>query len=472
MFLHNTNERAMEEKKFDVAILGAGPGGYPAAIKLAQKGLTVALIEAKELGGTCLNRGCIPTKALLANAEVLYNMHHAKDFGISLGEISIDFTKMQSNKDSTVSKLRNSLKGLIQANKITIIEGFGSFIGPTKLEVKGPSNCIIEAKHIIIATGSEPKNIPAFAFDGNQIHSSTSLLHLKQVPKSLAIVGGGVIGCEFASLFSELGTKVTIIEMLDRLLPLECPTISKALTLSFEKRGIEVITKTGVQAIDKNEKGVSVSLQDGKKIEAECALVAVGRSLNSENIGLEKIGVKTEKGAILVDDEMKTSVSNIYAIGDVVGKSLYAHVATHQGLVAADNILGHKASMNYMAIPGVIFTHPEIGTCGLTLDQAKEKGYKAKRAPYPFQALGKAQAAHQTEGFAQVIIDEKTGQILGAQVIGHEAGNLIATMCLAITNELTIECISETIHAHPTLAEAWMESALIAQNMPLHFPPK
>lgn len=462
----------MEEKKFDVAILGGGPGGYPAAIKLAQKGLSVALIEAKELGGTCLNCGCIPTKALLANAEVLYNIHHAENFGISLGNIAIDFSKMQSTKDSTVSKLRNSLKGLIQANKITIIEGFGAFISPTKIEVKGAAGCTIEAKHFIIATGSEPKDIRAFAFDGVRIHSSTTLLNLKEIPKSLAIVGGGVIGCEFASLFCELGTKITIIEMLDRLLPLECPTISKALTLSFEKRGIQVITKTGVQAIDKAESSVTIGLQDGKKIEAESALVAVGRALNSDSIGLEKIGVKTEKSAIVVDDQMKTSVSNIYAIGDVVGKSLYAHVATHQGFIASDNILGHKASMNYMAIPGVIFTHPEIGTCGLTLDQAIEKGYKAKRAPYPFQALGKAQAAHQTEGFAQIIIDEKTGQILGAQVIGHEAGNLIAIMCLAITNELTIECISETIHAHPTLAEAWMESALIAQNMPLHFPPK
>jgi len=462
----------MEEKKFDVAIIGAGPGGYPAAIRLAQKGLTVCLIEAKELGGTCLNRGCIPTKALLANAEVLYNMHHAESFGISLGNISIDFSKMQSSKDTTVSKLRNSLKGLIQANKITILEGFARFISTKKVQVEGKTACTVEAKDFIIATGSEPKDIQAFPFDGTHIHSSTTLLNLKEIPKSLCIVGGGVIGCEFASLFCELGTKVHIIEMLDRLLPLECPTISKALTLSFEKRGMQIYTKTPVQKIEKRQNGVGVVLQDGKTIEADIALVAVGRSLNSEHIGLEKINVKTENGAIVVDDMMKTNISHIYAIGDVVGKSLYAHVATHQGLIASDNILGHTAKMNYMAVPGVIFTHPEIGTCGLTLDQAKEKGYNAKRAPYPFQALGKAQAAHQTEGFAQVVIDEKTGQILGAQVIGHEAGNLIAIICLAITNELTIECISETIHAHPTLAEAWMESALIAQNMPMHFPPK
>lgn len=461
----------MQERTFDVAILGAGPGGYPAAIRLAQKGLKVALIEAKEVGGTCLNRGCIPTKALIANAEVLYNIHNAQKFGIELGSISVDFSKMQQTKDHTVSKLRSSLQGLIQANGITLINGFGTFVAPKKIKVSGNEPCLISAKHIIIATGSEPKEIPAFMTDGVLIHSSTSLLELKEIPKQIAIVGGGVIGCEFASLFCELGSKVTIIEMLDRLLPLECPSISKALTLSFEKRKITVCTKAGVQAIQKNTNSVSVQLQDGKKIDADIALVAVGRSLNASNIGLELAGVRVEKGAITVDDSMKTSAADVYAIGDVVGKSLYAHVATHQGLVAAETILGHKAKMNYNAIPGVIFTHPEIGTCGLTIDDAKKQGYDAVLSAYPFQALGKAQAAQTTEGFAQIVVDQKTGQILGAQVFGHEASNLIAIMCTAITNELTLECITETIHAHPTLSEAWLESAFLAEKLPLHYPP-
>jgi dihydrolipoamide dehydrogenase len=461
----------MEEKKFDVAILGSGPGGYPAAIRLAQKGLKVALIEANQIGGTCLNRGCIPTKALLANAEVLYNIHKAKNFGIEVGQVTVNFGVMQENKDTAIGKLRNSLQGLILANGVTILSGYASFTSKNTLKVTGKDACTVSAKHFIIATGSEPKEISAFAFDGEKIHSSTSILALKTVPKQMAIVGGGVIGCEFASLFHELGCKVTVIEMLDRILPLECPTISSALTVSFEKRGIQIVTGSGVQSIQKTALGVVVNLQGDKKIEADCALVAVGRSLNSSAIGLDAAGVTTERGMIAVDDQMKTNVAGIYAIGDVVGKSLYAHVATHQGIVAAENILGHTAKMNYMAVPGVIFTHPEIGTCGLSLDDAKKKGYKAKRASYPFQALGKAQAAQQTEGFAQIVIDEQTGQILGAQVVGHEAGNLIATMCLAITNELTIECITETIHAHPTLAESWMESAFIAQGIPMHFPP-
>lgn len=462
----------MNEKKYDVAILGGGPGGYPAAIKLAQEGKRVALIEAKAVGGTCLNRGCIPTKALIANAEVLYNIRKAKDFGITVGDVSIDFAKMIDQKDHVVEKLKQSLEGLIASNQIDLIRGFGKFISPNEIKVIGEDNVIVKADTIIIATGTEPKEIAAFKFDGKYIHSSTTILDLHTLPKSMAIVGGGVIGCEFASLYAELGVKVTIIEALSRILPLECETLSSALTKSFKARKIDVVTGALVSSILTGILGVTINLKDGKKIDADMALVAIGRACNTAAIGLENAGITTDKmGMIAVDGSMQTSVPGIYAIGDITGKAMYAHVATHQGIVAAEHILGHTLYMNYDAVPGVIFTHPEIGTVGMSLEAALQRGYKAIRATYPFQALGKAQAAKQTEGFAQIVVDETTGQILGAQVMGHEASNLIAPMTTAIANELTINCISETIHAHPTLQEAWMESALIAQGTPLHYPP-
>ncbi|MBS0654791.1 MAG: dihydrolipoyl dehydrogenase [Verrucomicrobia bacterium] len=459
----------MEEKRFDVAVLGSGPGGYPAAIRLAQKGLKVALIEAKEVGGTCLNRGCIPTKALIANAEVLHSIRRAQKFGIQVQGVELDFSNMQKSKDEAVTRLRNSLEGLIQANGISLIRGRGTFISANQIKVQGKDNCVIWADNIIIATGSEPREIAAFAFDGTLIHSSTSILALEKLPASMAIVGGGVIGCEFASLYAELGVKVTLIEALERILPLECSTISTALNRSFQKRGIEILTSSPVQAIEKRSNGVTVRLQGDKNVEADIALVAIGRALNSDSLGLEAAGVIVKKGSIEVDDEMRTNVPGIYAIGDVSGKTLYAHTATHQGFVAVSNILGEKARMNYDAVPGVIFTIPEIGSCGLCLEEAKKRGYNAKLSSYPMQALGKAQVTFQTEGFAQLVVDADTGQILGAQVVGHEAGNLLAPITLAITNELTVESITETIHAHPTLSEAWMESAFIAEGMPLHW---
>jgi dihydrolipoamide dehydrogenase len=463
----------MESRKFDVAVLGGGPGGYPAAIRAAQHGKKVALIEAKEMGGTCLNRGCIPSKALIASAEALNHVRKSNEFGVYAKEVTFDFSVMAQHKDGIVERMRKGLEGLIASNKITVFRGFGKLTSAREIKVMGIDNVVIEADKIILATGSEPRNISAFPFDFERIHDSTSLLSLKKLPKSIAVIGGGVIGCEFASLYSTLGVDVTILELLPRLIPMESEEVSQALTQSFIKRGIKVETGIKVEKIEKTVDGIIVKMDGARSVEADCALVSVGRLLNTAGIGLDRAGVQIlDNGLIAVNDKMETSVAGIYAVGDIASKWWLAHVASHQGIVAADNACEIESRMHYNAIPSVIFTRPEIASVGLSLKDALGLGYKAKVGAFPFSALGKSQAALETEGFAQLVTEEKTGQILGAQVVGFEASSLIAEMALAIANELTVECITETIHAHPTISESWLEAAYISEGMPLHFPPR
>ncbi|NGX60319.1 MAG: Dihydrolipoyl dehydrogenase [Chlamydiae bacterium] len=463
----------MEKKRFNVVVIGSGPGGYVAAIKAAQNGRSVALIEKSFLGGTCLNVGCIPTKTLLANAHVMHKIKMSEEYGITTGPVMFDFLKMKTRKDHVVEKIRNSLGGLLQSNKITIFNGKGEFLSPTEIKVVGEENCILESENTIIATGSEPLDLPAFPCDHIRILNSTSILELTQLPKSLAIIGGGYIGCEFASLYAEFGVKVTILETLPSILSLQGKAVSEGLTRAFKKQGIDIRTNVFVEGIEHAGEGVSVRLKDKEPMQFDLALVAVGRTYNSGHFGLEKAGVSVgEKGEIPVNEKMETNVPGIYAIGDVTGRFLLAHVASHQGIVAACNILGEEMVMHYNAVPAVIFTTPEIATVGMTLEEAKENGYNARIGKFPFSALGKSIATMDTEGFTEVIVDKETGQILGAQVLGNEASTLIAEMALAINNELTIECIFETIHAHPTVAEAWIEAALVANDMPMHMPPR
>lgn len=463
----------MSEREFDLVVIGGGPGGYPAAIRAAQNGLKVALIEGKELGGTCLNRGCIPTKALIANAEALQRVQEAEEFGIITGKIAFDFAKMAERKDRIVSKVRKGLEGLIASNKITLVKGYGQFISPTEIKVTGPDEGIVRSKKVIIATGSEPKDMKAFPVDREFIHDSTSILELKKLPKKLVIIGGGIIGCEFASLYRILEVEVVIVEMMPSILPAEAKTVSAALAKSFERKGIRILTEAIVDKVAKTGSGVEVHLGSGEVLQGDMALVAIGRTMNTSRIGLENAGIEVrENGSIPVNEHMETNVKGIYAVGDIASKWWLAHVASHMGLVAADHACGKDAKMHYNAIPSVIFTEPEIGTVGYSLEQAIKEGFDATVGSFPFLALGKSQAAHQTEGFAQIVTDKKSGQILGAQVVGHDAGTLIAEMGVAIANELTVECISETIHAHPTVAEAWMEAALMAAETPLHMPPK
>ncbi len=458
---------------FDLAVIGAGPGGYPAAIKAAQKGLSVALIEAKEVGGTCLNRGCIPSKALIANAEAFQNIQHAELFGINVQGVTIDYDKMVQQKDKTVGNLRKGVETLISTNGIHLFRGYARFISPREIKITGPNAAIIHAEKTIIATGSEPRQIPAFPCDGNRIHDSTTLLEMKKLPKSLIVIGGGVIGCEFASLYNALGVQVTILEMLPKILSTECPEISQTLTQALTKKGIKIQTGIAVASVTNTGSSVKVELQGKEPLEAEIALVAVGRAINTSDIGLDKAGLLTnDQGFIPVNDKMETNVKGIYAIGDITSRWWLAHVATHQGIIAAENAARGEVRMHYNAIPSVIFTQPEAASVGLCLDKALEKGYQAVVGAFPFQALGKSQASQHTEGFAQIVIDKRTGQILGAQVVGYDAATLIAQMATAITNELTIECLTETIHAHPTLPEAWMEAGFLVNNSPLHLPPR
>ncbi len=462
-----------EKKQYDVVVIGAGPGGYVAAIKAAQVGKKVALIEKGDLGGTCLNVGCIPTKTLISNAHVLQMVRHAADFGIHTGPVTIDFGKMKARKDAVIAQIRKGLEGLIRSNGIEILRGQASFTAPFELKVKGTDNLLVQGEKVIIASGSESMDVAQFPCDHEKVFNSTSILELKTVPKTLAVIGGGYIGCEFASLYAELGSKVIVLEALPSLVMAQGKGVSEALTAAFKKKGIEVQTGVMVEGVDREKNGVTIRLKDKPSVNADSVLVAVGRKVVSKELGLEMAGVMTtEKGAIIVNEKMETTVPGIYAIGDVTGLVMLAHVASHQGIVAAVNATGGSMVMHYEAVPAVIFTLPEIATVGMTLEQATDKGFSAAVGKFPFQALGKSVAMMETEGFAQVVIDQKTGQILGAQVVGHEAASLIAEMALAIANELTADCLAETIHAHPTLPEAWLEATLMAQNTPIHFPPK
>lgn len=466
-----------EKTHYDLIIVGAGPGGYVAAIKAAQQNgkiRKIALVEKSEVGGVCLNAGCIPTKTLLTHAHVLHTVQNAADFGITTGDVHFDYEKIKTRKDNVIKTIRKNLENLILANRIEILKGNAEFVGFKEIKVKGTYNGIISADNIIIATGSVPSESLDFPCDHRYIFNSSSILELKDLPKTLAIVGGGYIGCEFASLFTHFGVKVTLLEALPVLIISQGKSLSTALTASLKNQGVEVETGTTIQAIDICHEKVHLRLTGkSSNLVVEKVLMAIGRKTVSSDLHLEQTGVLVnEKGSISVNDKMETNVPGIYAIGDITGKTMLAHVASHQAIVAALNIAGIESKMDYTVIPSVIFTLPEIATVGLTLEQALEKGYSAKEGKFPFQALGKAIASKETEGFAQIVIDEITGQILGAQIFGSSASCLIEEMALAIKNELTIECIIETIHPHPTLSEIWLEAAFLAINQPLHYPPR
>ncbi|PKL52298.1 MAG: dihydrolipoyl dehydrogenase [Nitrospira bacterium HGW-Nitrospira-1] len=457
-----------------LAILGAGPGGYVAAIRAAQLGAEVTVIEDAGVGGTCLNRGCIPTKTMLASSEALSKARELDKFGIELkGELVPNLTRIIERKNKVVSAQAKGIRSLLKSWGVTLKEGRGALISPKEIEVRTKDGNIekVEADAIIIATGSRPAQIPALPFDGRNILSSTEALELTDIPKSLLIVGAGVIGCEFACIYRELGTEVTIIEMLPRAVATEDYEISELLEKEMKKKKIKLITETRVDKVEIRDDGVHAFLSDNKELVAEKMLVSIGRTLNSGNLGLSTVGVnKGSRSEIIVNNKMETNVPGIYAAGDVTGGILLAHMASREGLVAAKNIMGIETAINYNVVPAAIFTSPEIASVGLREHQAVEKGIKYKTGHFQFRGLGKAHAMGEITGFIKLIAEESSDKLIGAHIIGPHASDLIHEAALAMKAGLTVRDIAETIHAHPTLAEGVMEAALDVHGEAVHVP--
>ncbi|NTU43246.1 MAG: dihydrolipoyl dehydrogenase [Nitrospirales bacterium] len=459
-----------------LTVIGAGPGGYVAALKAAQMGAEVTVIEDTEAGGTCLNRGCIPTKALVASAEMLHKAKNLADYGIDLtGEVTPNFSKMMERKEKVVSTMVKGIKALFKSWGVTYIEGRGMLLTPEKVEVqkKDGSIDVIETDKIIIATGSSPAQLPLFPFDGEHILSSTHALNLKEIPKSIIIIGAGVIGCEFACVLRELGTEVTILEMMPRAVLTEDPEISDILERELKKKKIKLMTGVQVESAEGQHDGIHVKLADGKEIVAEKLLVSVGRSLNTEGIGLDALGIKKgPRGEIAVDERMETNIGGIYAVGDVTGGILLAHVASKEGIVAASNACGKEMKIDYSVVPAAIFTSPEIGSVGLREHQAEEKGIKVKTGKFQFRALGKAHAMGEIAGMIKIVADAATDKVLGVHIIGPHASDLVHEGALAMQAGLTVRQVAEMIHAHPTLAEGIMEAAEDLHGEAIHAPKK
>jgi dihydrolipoamide dehydrogenase len=459
-----------------LVVVGSGPGGYVAAIKAAQLGAQVTVIEDTEVGGTCLNRGCIPTKTVIASCDVLSRTRELDKFGLELnGSVVPNLAKIIDRKNKVVSIQVKGIRGLFKSWGIGIKEGRGVLTSSRGVEVtlKDGSREKVEVDRIIIATGSRPAEIPVFPFDGKNILSSTDALGLTEIPKSLLVVGAGVIGCEFACIFRELGTEVTMVEMMDRAVATEDFEISELLERELKKKKITLYTEVGVEKAEVRDDGVHAFLSDGREIVCEKLLVAIGRTLNSDNIGLEAAGVqKGKRGEILINEKLETNVPGVYAIGDVRGGMLLAHLASREGLVAATNITGGDDVMDYRVVPAAIFTSPEIASVGLRQHQAEQEGLKIGIGHFEFRALGKAHAMGEISGFMKIIGEERTDRILGAHIIGPDASDLIHEVAVAMKTGRTVADIAGTIHAHPTLSEGIMEAAEDLHGEAVHVPKK
>lgn len=464
--------------QFDVTIIGSGPGGYVAAIRCAQLGFKTAIIEKyATLGGTCLNVGCIPSKALLASSHHYEELQHFADHGIEVsGEVKVNLEKMIARKQAVVDQTSGGVKYLMDKNKVTVFEGLGSFESATSVKVTKAdgSSEIIESKNIIIATGSKPSNLPFIKLDKDRIITSTEALKLKEVPKHLVIIGGGVIGIELGQVYLRLGAQVSVVEYMDRIIPGMDASLSKELTKVFKKQGMKFYTSHKVQSVDRAGDVVTVKAENAKgeiiSLEGDYALVSVGRRPFTDGLQAEKAGVKiTDRGQIEVNDYLQTSVSNIYAIGDVVRGAMLAHKAEEEGVMVAEILAGQKPHINYNLIPGVVYTWPEVAAVGKTEEQLKAEGIDFKAGSFPFKALGRARAGGDTDGFVKILADAKTDEVLGVHMIGARCADLIAEAVTAMEFRASAEDISRMSHAHPTFAEAIKEAALAATgNRALH----
>jgi dihydrolipoamide dehydrogenase len=464
------------DTNFDLIIIGSGPGGYVAAIRAAQLGMNVACVEDADLGGVCLNIGCIPTKAMLTSALLVNEMKSGEQHGIMAKDVTFDLAPAQERSRRVVKQMSNGVGFLFKKNKVTAIEGRGRLAGAGKVEVEAGdgSNSTYGAKHVIVATGSRPRDLPVLKIDENRIWSSTGALMQKEAPGSLFIVGAGAIGMEFADVFESFGTKVTIVEALDRILPLEDAEVSKFMERTYKKRGMDIHTGARFQSCEIKADGVTVTFTDKKgetqTMDVDYVLSAVGRVPNSENLGLDTVGVALdERGFITVDEQLRTNVPGVYAIGDVAGHQLLAHKASHEGIVCVEHIAGQgHHTVDYGNVPNCTYCHPEVASVGLTEEQAKEAGYDIEVGKFPWAGVGRAVAAGHADGFLKVIRDKQYSEILGAHIVGPHATELIAEFVVGRHLESTVEEMEKAMHPHPTLSEGVAEAALAALGRAIH----
>ena len=456
---------------YDVGIIGGGPGGYVAAIKAAQLGGKVCLIEKGAWGGTCLNRGCIPTKTLFAVANLATQVQEAPDFGVHIsGEATIDYPQVLTHKNAVIEQLTGGIAQLLRANKVDTFNGTATLTDRNTISVSKSDGTTeqLQAKNVVIATGSEPAEPPVFEIDENQVLTTTGVLNLTELPESLLIVGGGVSGCEFASIFNALGCQVTVLELLPTILATEDVQVIRHIQLFMKRKGITIHTGAKLTHVKKSDTGVTAVLESGEEITAEKMLVSIGRRYNTEGIGLEKVGVRTEDGKIVVDPRMQTNIPGIYAVGDVASRYLLAHVASAEGKVAAQNCLGTPVTMDYQVIPWCVFTLPEIGHVGMTEKEATDEGYEVKIGRFPYAANGKALGLRETDGFVKTVSDADSGDILGVHIVGAQASTLIHEAAVGVRLGASAADIAHTVHAHPTLSEMVMESAEAAYDRAIH----
>ncbi len=455
---------------YQAVVIGGGPGGYVAAIRMAQLGGKVAVVEKDTLGGTCLNRGCIPTKSLIAAVDKLKAVEEAAEFGIEVGQPVINFAKVQVRKAEVVEKLVGGINFLFNKNKVELFNGTAKIKAPGLVEVENNGETqALQCANIVIATGSSPALITSLGYNGTTIITSEEALQLTEVPKSLLIIGAGVIGCEFAHIYGTMGTEITMVEAAPSILSLQDKDISRRMQTIFKKKKFNIKTNVTITKIEEIAGGIQAELANGEIITAEKALISIGRTLNTQNLGLAEAGIALgERGQILVNDQMETNIKGIYAIGDVVMKYQLAHVASAQGIVVAENIMGQASAMDYRAVPSCIFTSPEVASVGLTEQQVKDQGIPVKTGKFNFMANGKALSMGEGEGFVKVVTNAETDVVVGVHIIGPHASDLIAEATLAVKNGLTAKDLAATIHAHPTLAEAMMEAAENVHGLSIH----